>query len=114
MNPYLIIAALVAVMASGACGFKLGRDHEVAAQAREDQHIAQAVDAANEVAAQAIAKLRPKYTTIQQEVQRETKSEVRYVDCHNTPGVMQQLNEALKPGDQAAGNRQLPGVDAAK
>ena len=114
MNPYLIIVALIAVMMSALGGFKLGRDHEVAAQAREDQHIAQAVDAATNVAAEAISKLRPKYTTIQNEVQRETKTEVRYVDCRNTAGVMQQLNEALKPSTSPAGGRQLPNVDAPK
>ena len=34
MNPYLIIACLVAILGAGAGGFKLGADHEVASQAR--------------------------------------------------------------------------------
>jgi len=52
MNPYVLFALLGAILAAGAGGFKLGVDHEVAAQAREDAHIAQAVDAATAVAAQ--------------------------------------------------------------
>lgn len=109
MNPYLVLAALLAVMAAGWQGFRMGVDHEVAAQAREDQHIAQAVDAANGVAAAAIAKLRPKYTTIQSEVQREVKTEVRYTDCRNSAGVMLQLERALRPTPAASAvGGQLP------
>ena len=114
MNPYLIIAALLAVIGAGYGGFRLGVDHEVASQAREDQHIAQAVDAANTAAANAIAKLKPKYTTIQNEVQREVRTEIRYSDCRNTAGVMQQLNQALRPEAPAAGGGKLPDPDPAK
>lgn len=114
MNPYLIIAALLAVIGAGYSGFRLGVDHEVASQAREDQHIAQAVDAANTAAANAIAKLKPKFTTIQNEVQREVRTEIRYSDCRNTPGVMQQLNQALRPETPASGSSKLPDADPAK
>lgn len=113
VNPYLVLAALLAVMAAGVQGFRMGVDHEVAAQAREDQHIAQAVDAANGVAAEAIAKLRPKYTTIQNEVQREVTTEVRYTDCRHSAGVMLQLDKALRPPNAASAvGGELPGVNA--
>ena len=114
MNPYLIIAALVAVLSAGAGGFKLGVDHEVAAQAREQDHIAEAVDAANTAAAQAIAKLQPKYTTIRQELEREIRTETVYADCRHGPNGMRLVNQALNGGAVATGDSKLPKADAGK
>lgn len=113
MNPYLIIAALVAVLAAGAGGFKLGADHEVAAQAREQEHIAEAVDAANAASAEAIAKIKVINTTIKQELEKEVRYEKIYTDgtCVNTPNGMRLLNQALT-GDRPAGDGKLPKVDA--
>lgn len=111
MNPYLIIACLLAVMGAGAGGFKLGVDHEVAAQAREQNHIAEAVDAANNAAAQAIAKIKVTNTTIQNEVQREVQTNTVYAECRNTSPGLRLLNQALT-GDKPAGDGKLPKADA--
>jgi uncharacterized protein HemX len=108
MNPYLIIAALVAVLAAGAGGFKLGAEHEIAAQAREQNHIAEAVDAATAVSAQAIAAIKPKYTTIRQELEREIRTETVYADCRHSPDGLRLLNQALNGGAAAAGGGKLP------
>ena len=98
MNPYLIIAMLVGVLAAGAGGFKLGADHEIAAQAREQNHIAEAVDAANATAAQAIAAIKPKYTTIQNEVQREIRTNTVYSDCKLPADGLRLVQQALNGG----------------
>lgn len=113
MNPYLIIAALVAVIASGYGGFRLGIDHEVASQAREDQHIAQAVDAANTASAVAISKIKVFNTTVQNEVQREITTNTVYRDCVNTPAGLRLLNQALA-GAEPSGGGKLPAADAAQ
>lgn len=105
MNPYLIIAALVAVIAAGAGGFKLGVDHEQASQAREDEHIAQAVDAANTASAQAIAQIKIVNKTIQNEVQREVQNNIVYRDCKHSPDGLRLLNEALTGGKPASGGK---------
>ena len=112
MNPYLIIAALVAVLAAGAGGFKLGADHEIAAQAREQNHIAEAVDAANNASAQAIAAIKVVNTTIKQELEKEVRYEKVYTDpgCVNTPNGMRLINEALT-GGKPAGDGKLPKAD---
>ena len=110
MNPYLIIAALVAVLAAGAGGFKLGADHEIAAQAREQNHIAEAVDAANTASAQAIAKIKVVNTTIQNEVQREVQNNIVYRDCKHTPDGLRLVNDALT-GGKPAGDGKLPKAD---
>ena len=111
MNPYLIIAALVAVALSGAGGFKLGVDHEIASQRREDEHISQAVDAANNAAAQAISTLKPVYTTIQGKVIRETATNNVYRDCHITASGMQYVQQALG-GGVAPSDSKLPKAES--
>lgn len=112
MNPYLIIAALVAILAAGAGGFKLGADHELASQAREEAHIAQAVEAATKASAQAIADLRPIYTTIQGKTIHETSTNTVYADCHQSAGGLLLVNQALN-GGTPVGSGKLPQTDAA-
>ena len=115
MSPYTIIAALLAAAASCALGFKLGADHEVAAQAREQAHIAEAVDAATTAAAQAIAAIKPKYTTIQAEVQREIRTNTVFADCKLPADSVRLVNQALRPGAAAsAGGGQLPSAHPAE
>ena len=115
MNPYILLAIAIAIMAAGAGGFKLGVDHEFASQAREDQHIAQAVDAATTVSAQAIAALKVKSTTITNEVQREVRTNTVYADCKLTPVGVQLANQALAPDSSfALGSGKLPKADEAQ
>lgn len=114
MNPYLVIAALLAVLGAGAAGFKLGADHEQASQAREDQQVAKAVDAANATAAAAIAKLRPKYTTIQAKVQNEVQKVPVYLSsgCDHSDNGLRLVNEALSGYAKPVGGLKLPRLDA--
>jgi uncharacterized protein HemX len=114
MNPYLIIAALVAVLAAGAGGFKLGADHEIASQAREQKHITEAVDAATTAAAQAIATIKPKYTTIQNEVQREIRTNTVFADCKLPPDSLRLVNQALNAGTVTTADSKLSKPDATK
>ena len=111
MNPYLLLAMLVAILAAGAGGFKLGVDHEFASQAREDAHIAQAVDAANTASAQAIAGLRPRYTTIQGKLEKQIETNNVFHDCRLDVVSLQLANQALNGG--SASNSELPKADAA-
>lgn len=106
MNPYLIIAMLAGILAAGAGGFKLGADHEIAAQAREQKHITEAVEAANLSAAQAIAQIKPKYTTIKQEVQREIIENRVFTDCRLPADSLRLVNQAL--GAEPATDSKLP------
>lgn len=95
MNLYLIIAILVAILGAGAGGFKLGADYEVAAKAREDKHIAEAVDAANSASAAAIAQLKPKYTTISNQLEKQIETHTVYRDCRLDPTAFELINSAL-------------------
>lgn len=108
MNPYLIIVFMLALAGAGVGGFKLGSDHEIASLAREREHIAEAVDAANTAAAQAIATLKPKFTTIQNEVQREVITKTIYSDCRHSPDGLRLANQALNGGTVPDGDSKLP------
>ncbi len=110
MNLYVIIGFLLALAGAGAGGFKLGSDHEVATKAREQKHIAEAVEAANNAAAQAIAKIKVVNKTIQNEVQREIQNNIVYRDCKHSPDGLRLLNEALA-GSKPAGDSKLPRTD---
>jgi len=111
MNPYVIIAALLAVMGAGFGGFRLGVDHEKASQVDKQQMVAEAVEAANLAAATAISKIRTTNRTILQEVERETRTNTVYVDCRHTPAGLSGVNSALT-GAERPGGGQLPPADA--
>ena len=109
-----IDSALVAVLGAGAGGFKLGADHQLAAQAREQNHIAEAVDAANAASAEAIAKITPKYTTIQNEVQREIRTNTIFTECSLPATSLRNVNQALTNGPKAIDGGELPKADKAE
>lgn len=115
MNPYIIIGFLLALAAAGAGGFKLGADHEVASQATKEELVAEAVDAANNAAAEAIAKLKVKNTTITNEVQHEIRTNTIYGDCNHSPAGLRLVNSALDPANAfSIGDGKLPKADSAK
>lgn len=113
MNPYALIACMVAVLGVGAGGFKLGVDHQIASQEREDKHVQQAIEAANIAAAEAIAKIKVVNTTVQNEVQHEIRTNTIYAGCKHSPDGLRLLNEALA-GSIPAADRKLPKADAAQ
>lgn len=112
MNPYLIIAALVAVMVAGAGGFRLGVDHNKATEADKRELVAEAVDAANVAAAHAIAGIKVTNQHIYQELEREIHTNTVYADCRHGPDGLRLVNEALS-GAQRPGGGQLPEADSA-
>lgn len=116
LNPYLIIVILVGILAAGGGGFKLGSDHEKAAQIDKQELVAEAVDAASAAAAVSIAQLRPIYTTIQGKVQHEIETNTVYRDCKLSSDGLLLANQALNGGSQpaAADGSKLPKTDPAR
>lgn len=117
MNPYLIIAALAAVLAAGAGGFKLGADHEVASQARAQEQLDKAVAAMTTTAAESIAKIKVVNRTIQNEVRHETTTQTVYRDgaCKHTDNGMRLVDKALDPARAVpAGGSKLPKANPAQ
>lgn len=107
MNPYIIIVALVAILGAGAGGFKLGVDHETASQERDQQRMEKAAQAAAVIAADAIANIKVVNTTIQNEVQREIRTNTVYADCRHSDDGLRLVNGALA-GSVAPGDSKLP------
>jgi len=122
MNPYIIIAALLSVLGAGFGGFRLGVDHEKASQIDKQQLVAEAVDAANTVAAEAIAKLKPKHQTIRQTLEKEIHESTIYRDCKSSQAAVDAFNSSIDSVQQRdgkaaatnpAGGLKLPGTHAA-
>ena len=113
MNPYLIIAALLAMMGVGAGGFKLGVDHEKASQVDRQDVIAEAVDAANNAWADKVASLKPTYTTIQNKLEKQIETNTVYRDCHLDPVGLQLANQALTGGAKPTSESKLSNTDSA-
>lgn len=110
MNLQLLLLAgsLLAAMGSGWGGFSLGVDHERASQIDKRELVAEAVDAANNTAAEAIAKLIPKNTTIRQTLEKEVRENTVYRDCVSTPDSVRAFNSALETEPNPAGGLKLP------
>lgn len=118
MNPYVILAIVVAwgVSMSGSFwyGTTVGRDGEIAKQAEISQAIEQTRKAAQEGAADAISKIKVTNTTIRGKTETIVRENVVYRDCIHDPDGVQLLNDALRAGHRPkpAGDRKLPGVNA--
>lgn len=117
MNPYLIVGLMAAWVASmGAAGFygmDYGESRQIAHEKKLDDYVAAATDAAQQAAAQAIAKIRPVNTTIRQETQHEVQTKTVYRDCRLTPDGLRLANQALTgSAAEPAGGGKLPAADA--
>lgn len=99
MNPWSILAIVLAAgaMTGGAYwqGRKDGENKIVAQEAREREIAAEAVDAANAAAAQAISAIKVQHKTVTQEVQHEVSERVVYRDCQHSPEQLRRINAAL-------------------
>ena len=99
MNPYLILAAVIAWGASTGGAYLYGRhaeaEHQQAVAARVDQAIRDTRAAAQAGAADAIAALKPVNKTIVQKTQHEITESVVYRDCKLPPAGLRLANEAI-------------------
>lgn len=114
MNPYLLLAVMLGWAASVGGAFfygqGVGADAITAKQAAVDQAIQDTRAAAQQSAAEAIAKLAPVNKTIVQKVQREIQTERVYSDCRVPPAGVQLANEAItgRPSAEPASSVVVP------
>ena len=99
MNPWIVLAAVLAWGASAGGAFfygqHVGAEHDLATQARFDQNTRDTRDAAQKGAADAIAALKPVNKTIVQKTQREITENVVYRDCRVPIDGVRLANEAI-------------------
>ena len=112
LNPSMWLIGLALLAGSFAGGISVGKKWEEGRHAIESNHIAEAVDAANAVSAEAIAKIKVTNKTIQNEVRREVETNTVYADCKLTPVGLQLANQALA-GTKPVDSGKLPGKTAA-
>jgi hypothetical protein len=115
--PWMLLAFLIAVGGAGATGYwKGGKDtgNRIAADlARTAAATREAQDAALNAAAEHIAKLDVKSTTIRQKTEVITREIPIYGDCRHDPRTLGLLNDALGASAESADPGELPGPDAA-
>jgi len=119
MNPYVLLALVIgwgaSVAGAGWYGMGLGEDRIIAKQASDDKIRQETREAAQQGAADAIAKLKPVNTTIVQKTQREIRENTVYAECRVPAAGVQLANQAItgRPAEPA-GSSSLPGTDAPK
>jgi hypothetical protein len=118
MNPYLLLAALIAVGALTGGAYYQGRQDgangELATQAREDSAIAKGAAAAASAAAVAISGIDVKNVTIRQTLEKEVHENTVYRDCRSGPLAVGMLNSTpgVGPAAAASSGSQLPASGA--
>ena len=95
INPWLLLGALLAILASFGFGYQRGSAKAEAEAEHQALLIAKASEAAQQAAAQEIAKIDIRHTTIRQKVQRETIEKPVYRDCSHSPDGLRLVNQAL-------------------
>lgn len=104
VNPWVILAALLAAGGSYAWGRHDGGRLEAAKHDAEYVLIAKTTEAAQRGAAGEIAKLTIQHVTIQQKVERTIREIPVYRDCQHPDGVVRDVNAALGNRPVAPGN----------
>lgn len=112
MNLYAILAVVILWGASLAGSFfygtGVGKDGEIANQAKLDKAITDTRTAAFEGAADAISKLKVRNTTIRGQTETIVRENVVYRDCVHGPDGLSRINEALTGQSKPTGDRPLP------
>jgi len=119
VNPWVLLAGLLAVLAAAGGAYVQGRaDGRDACQAAEarDQHVATVASAAAAAsAAEAIAKLEVKHVTVRQKLEREVVTKEVFRDCRSGPDALRLFNDSIPPtGTEPSTDRgKLPAANPA-
>jgi multidrug efflux pump subunit AcrA (membrane-fusion protein) len=106
LNPWLLLAALSITLAAFGGGYLKGSADSEAKQAKQDLLIQQTAMVMQRAAAEEIAKIKIKNTTIKQEIQREVLEKPVYRDCRHDPSGVRLINSALD-GTKSTGDLKL-------
>lgn len=112
MNPWLIVAGLLAIGGAYAAGRWDGKTINEADDLKAEVARNETRSEALAVTAGAISGLEIKTTTIRQQVEHVITEKEVYRKCEHDDATFGVLNNALRPGtDQPAGHPELPGAD---
>ena len=108
MNPYLLLGGVITWAASIAGAFfyghGVGRDMEIAIQARENKVATIATEAAASAVAYSLSKMQVKNVTIRQQLETQVRENTVYRDCKLDAGAVRLLNSSpgIAPAASAA------------
>ena len=108
MNPYFLLAGVIAWAVSVAGAFfygqGVGKDSEIATQAREDKVAVIATEAAASAVAHSLSKMQVKNVTIRQQLETQVRENTVYRDCKLDPAIQRLLNSSpgIAPAASAA------------
>lgn len=108
MNPTTLLIALVSALGIFGCGTAVGMKWSEGRDAVEQKLVAKSVEAANKVWATSVSTLKPKFTTIQNEVQHEIRTNTVYSDCKLSPDGLRLVQQALGGGSISPSDSKLP------
>ena len=119
--PYVLLAALLAIVGAGVGGYVAGRSDGRTLEAAEHRKVEDAIAAAKaeltSTVADSIAKIEVKNVTIRQKAETVVRENPVYRDCQLDARGLQLVNEALTgqgPGGRpGAGESGVPGPGAA-
>lgn len=118
LNPYVLLAIVVAWVGSlGAVGYKAyqaGAEHEVATQAKIEKATVEARDLALDRAAEKVAQIDVRNTTIRAKTEVITREKLVYTNCRHDPDGLRNINAALAGTDEPVGQGELPKADPAR
>lgn len=108
-NPYLILAAVLALGASHTWAYVKGgtaRENSILAeQKRQDELVAKV----QQTTAQQIAAIEVKHITVRQQLETEIREKPVYRDCVASDRVLDLVNQAITGAESASGSV-VPGV----
>lgn len=108
MNPWLLLGAVLTILAAFTGGVATGKSWQEGQAAKEEVLIQKAAEAAQLAAAEEISKIEVRNVTIKQKIERETLEVPVYRDCSHTDAGLRVVNEALS-GGKPAGDSRVPG-----
>jgi hypothetical protein len=113
MNPWVLFAAVLVAVGAFFYGQEVGKDRALAKQKETADLVDAVFDKAQQGAADAIAKLKPRNVTIRQELEREIQTNTIYRDCRVPANGVRLANEALTGRPEPAGGGELPRAEPA-
>lgn len=93
-NPWFWLVVVVGAGGLFGAGLYYGREYQIGRQAQDKVLIADTVTAMDARTAERIAAIQAKSPVILERVTHEITHEKVYTECHNTPAMMDAINEA--------------------
>ncbi len=115
-NPYILLALVIgwgaSVAGAGWWGIGIGEDRIIATQAKVNKAIDETRAAAQQGAADAIAKIEIKNITVNRKLETLVRENRVFADCRSGPSSVHLYNSSIPGYSEPPGGKQLPSTPA--